>query len=539
MRLLLAALWLGLVAGARQDPELVNPLRANPRAVVPGRLIAPVQSGTVITFEDLESTGSGTGGQTRIDSQYRRLGVTFNRPYLLDYSKGIAVPGVARSGTRAIEHCYAQEFCTTPFEMTFARPQSRVKVWVGNSGRSTAGVIDVVLEVFDANARLVGTAAGRVDATRGPAPIATPLEVALDGPEIRTARVRKRDPNAIMNDLALDDVEFEAAVRLPDLAIEALEQDGDGSTVQATLRNAGSVASQATTLELRDGGTLLGAAAVAPLQPGETSVVPLTLRTALAPGEYALTASVDPRGRVRESREDNNTAELDFRSSARVPGVIGATLADAGEALRNASLRPEPSEAGASPTRTVAAQDPQPGALVPAGSAVALELAPEPVPVPVVPPTIAVPSLVGAPLEDARAQLAAVGLVGVVASGDVSPSAVVSAQAPAPGTDVPVGATIALTLERSRSWLPIAVVLALVGVAAVAGIAALRPRPPKPPDPSRGEASPPATPRLRFAHEPDPGVRVLVERDAHEPLPHVTLRFERGATPPKVQEPPS
>ena len=61
----------------------------------------------VIDFENLQPM--------TVQAQYADLGVTFNGPRLFDYSS----TGIARSGSKAIELCFAIEFCTAPLVVNF------------------------------------------------------------------------------------------------------------------------------------------------------------------------------------------------------------------------------------------------------------------------------------------------------------------------------------------------------------------------------------------------------------------------------------
>ncbi len=165
----------------------------------------------IIDFEDLAAGGHGTPATVAVTTQYLAKGVTFTGPVppvALDYSKGISIPGFARSGTKAIEQCYSQEFCTAPFAMSFTAPQNRVKVWVGYSGPLSTSRT-VLLEAFNAG----GASLGKVTATLAPStaarPISIPLQVAVGSPAIARAVVRFDPSTTLMNDLALDDLEFE------------------------------------------------------------------------------------------------------------------------------------------------------------------------------------------------------------------------------------------------------------------------------------------------------------------------------------------
>jgi len=162
----------------------------------------------VIEFEDLSTSGPGQGDQVEVSTQYSSKGITFNSPVALDYSKGLAILDFAHSGTKAIEQCYAKEFCTTPIEMSFTRAQSRVKVWVGYS----SGIDEtrtVILRAFDINGKEVGRAEETLNLRGEPLPILTPLEVTSENADIILAVVSFSPDTILMNNLAVDDVEFE------------------------------------------------------------------------------------------------------------------------------------------------------------------------------------------------------------------------------------------------------------------------------------------------------------------------------------------
>lgn len=177
---------------------------------------AAAQTGpTVITFEDLVTGGWGTGGPIAVANQYSSQGVTFNNPVAIDFSKGIAIPGFAHSGTIAIEQCYSQEFCTVPIEIRFSQGQARVKVWVGYDSTINEKT-PVILRAFDSSGNQIASAEENL-AEQGPIPIQIPLEVStinqrnplLTRNSIVRVTVDFRDENRFTNGLAVDDVEFE------------------------------------------------------------------------------------------------------------------------------------------------------------------------------------------------------------------------------------------------------------------------------------------------------------------------------------------
>ena len=334
------------------------------------------QAPTVISFEDLESEGYGTGGHRVIESQYP--GVTFNRVVLLDYSKAIPLPGIARSGTNAIETCYAGEFCHVPIELSFAQPQSRVKLWVGVS-RGRPGAFRVVLEAFDGGGVLLGTASSQLDVLQGSLPIQTPLEVGLVRPQIRRALLRIDQDLVEMGGLAVDDVEFDSLVRLADLRIVGLEPRISARGVAATVANLGLVTSAATTLRLSEGETPRVEVEVPSLAPGDRQEL-LPVLPDPRPGRQRLRADLDPAQRVEEQDEQNNSAEVELEVPVRVPSVVGLTLGEARALLEAAGLilvlppGQSPSEEG-----LVDTQSPAQGAEIPLESVVRLTLRPAPI----------------------------------------------------------------------------------------------------------------------------------------------------------------
>lgn len=168
------------------------------------RPVNPSRFTTVINFDDLVTGGWGTGGPIFVTNQYASKGVTFSGARSIDYSKGEAIPGFAHSGTIALEACYGSEFCTDPIEMVFNQPVSSVKVWVGIDTQSTAKQrYTVKLNALDATGQQVAYQYVSIDATAGPAPIQTPIQVSA--PNIERATVSFPSYN---NGLAIDDIEF-------------------------------------------------------------------------------------------------------------------------------------------------------------------------------------------------------------------------------------------------------------------------------------------------------------------------------------------
>lgn len=171
-------------------------------ALLPGRVQAqPV----VIDFEGM--------AQEPVFNQFAAQGVTFNGPLALNYA---ATPGFAHSGTRAVEVCFAQEFCSLPLEIGFTAAQAHAKVFVGSTG--LAQPARVILRALDENGALVGQA----EVALGPGtsiPVQNPLEVNSASANIRRLVVGFAPANpgdtAFNNGLVIDDVEFDVVGPAP------------------------------------------------------------------------------------------------------------------------------------------------------------------------------------------------------------------------------------------------------------------------------------------------------------------------------------
>ncbi len=170
--------------------------------------IAPVVE-QAIRFDNLVTGGPGGGGGAlvQVTNQYAGQGVTFNSPSAIDYSKGSAIPGFARSGTVAIEHCVGVEFCTTPIRATFSAPQRLVRVYVGFSFQLNQP-LQVQLRALNAQLAVVGTATATLPARATPTPIGVPLEVSVGIPAITQIEVLV--PGGYNSALAVDDVTFQS-----------------------------------------------------------------------------------------------------------------------------------------------------------------------------------------------------------------------------------------------------------------------------------------------------------------------------------------
>ncbi|HKQ80061.1 MAG TPA: hypothetical protein VJ810_40590 [Blastocatellia bacterium] len=182
----------------------------------------------VINFDDLEASGPGTPATVTVTAQYADRGVTFNSPVALDYSKGLPIPGFARSPNIAIEQCYSEEFCAKPIEMTFTRAQRRVKVWVGLRGPFNAERT-VLLRGFDSSGAEVVNTTVKFPASSSSQPVRTPLEVISSSVNLVRATVSFSPTTLFMNGLAVDDVEFDRSG--PPFNV-CLQDDFGGDTLQ-------------------------------------------------------------------------------------------------------------------------------------------------------------------------------------------------------------------------------------------------------------------------------------------------------------------
>ncbi|MGF0175957.1 CARDB domain-containing protein [Streptomyces sp. Marseille-Q5077] len=104
----------------------------------------------------------------------------------------------------------------------------------------------------------------------------------------------------------------------PDLTVTdltwtpATPSESDAITVNATVRNGGSAAGAATTLNVTLGGTVAGSGSVRGLGVGETATVPVTVGKR-AMGTYTVSAVVDPNDTVAELDNSNNSRTADAR----------------------------------------------------------------------------------------------------------------------------------------------------------------------------------------------------------------------------------
>ncbi|WP_395575185.1 CARDB domain-containing protein [Streptomyces sp. BK79] len=116
------------------------------------------------------------------------------------------------------------------------------------------------------------------------------------------------------------------AAPAPDLTVTGLDwspadpSERDEVTVNATVRNAGTARSAATTAEVTVAGTTAGSAEVPALDPGASATVAVRTGTHAA-GSHAVAAVVDPRDTVAELDDSNNSRTAGDRLVVdRAPG---------------------------------------------------------------------------------------------------------------------------------------------------------------------------------------------------------------------------
>ena len=170
-------------------------------AMLAATLAASPAAAIVIDFDNVNNGP--------VTNQYAALGVTFSNATVLDYSVGpLAIPGFAHSGTKAVEPCYAEEFCYAPVRIDFTAAQARVKVWVGYSS-GLAPERTVHLRGFNA----AGNEVARDSLTLGPSTTPTlirlPLQVGTFAGNIVRIEVGFAGTGENTNGLAVDDVEFD------------------------------------------------------------------------------------------------------------------------------------------------------------------------------------------------------------------------------------------------------------------------------------------------------------------------------------------
>ena len=163
----------------------------------------PIKAQVVIDFEGIPPG--------LVFNQFANLGVTFNGPLVRDFSQ---TPGFAHSGARAVEVCFAQEFCTSPLNIDFTAGQAHARVWVGSSARLSQPS-RVTMQALDGNGAVVGQAEVVLGPSAGPVAVQNPLEVTSASANIRRLVVgfapASPGETPFNNGLVIDDVEFGTA----------------------------------------------------------------------------------------------------------------------------------------------------------------------------------------------------------------------------------------------------------------------------------------------------------------------------------------
>ncbi|HEX2404195.1 MAG TPA: hypothetical protein VHM29_05790, partial [Acidimicrobiia bacterium] len=154
------------------------------------------QSTEVISFEDHPA------GRDIDPDFYIDRGIRFEGGTVLEYGDGFA-----SSGRNGLEMCFAQEFCNTPFRISFESAQRSVSVLVGFNGR-LGEALPVLMVAFDANGqRLVDNDV--VLEPGSPVPVRHLLEVSDPEGRIWAVEIRWSDARRFTNLLVIDDVTFE------------------------------------------------------------------------------------------------------------------------------------------------------------------------------------------------------------------------------------------------------------------------------------------------------------------------------------------
>jgi hypothetical protein len=161
----------------------------------------------VINFESLAAPATGNPPLT-LGNQLSAQGVTFNLPALLDYT---AMPGLARSGTKAIELCYGKEFCGGELEINFNVRQQHVKIWVGFNG-PLARKQKVVMKGFNVSGIQFLTSSVELPANAARfTAISFPLELNSPGTGIKAVVIALENTDLLTSNLLFDDLEFDVA----------------------------------------------------------------------------------------------------------------------------------------------------------------------------------------------------------------------------------------------------------------------------------------------------------------------------------------
>jgi hypothetical protein len=142
-----------------------------------------------------------------LSTQYQAQGATFNSPTLRDYAD---TPGFAHSGTKAVELCFAAEFCKATLNVSFTTPEKHVKLWVGFTS-PLAQASPVKLTALNAGGATVASQTVTLGPSNAGIPVQIPLEVTSATANIRQIVVGFAAPDAFNNGLVFDDLEFDTA----------------------------------------------------------------------------------------------------------------------------------------------------------------------------------------------------------------------------------------------------------------------------------------------------------------------------------------
>lgn len=157
----------------------------------------PARAQVVLTFDDVPAG--------LLSTQYQNKGATFNFPLNRD-----SAPGLAHSGTKAIELCFATEFCKSPLKVTFTTPQRRVKVFVGVTSQIDPA-LPVLMQAFNSSGAIVAQKTVMLGPSSVPVPVQVPLEVISASANITQVVAGFDGPNTFNNGLVFDDFQFDTA----------------------------------------------------------------------------------------------------------------------------------------------------------------------------------------------------------------------------------------------------------------------------------------------------------------------------------------
>lgn len=158
----------------------------------------------------------------------------------------------------------------------------------------------------------------------------------------------------------------------------------------------------------------------------------------------------------RTTTDTGNVKVSDKTVTFVVPDVVGLSTRAARDRLESAGFVSEAVESSQAGTPdSVVAQSPKGGSTAEAGAKVVITVTPAQGETPVISATeteTSLPSLIGRPEDSARARLEDLGYVVAIERVYANaPEGTVYSQSPAPGTIVPVGDTVTLTISRGNA----------------------------------------------------------------------------------------